>query len=114
MLPIVVGVHDDPTSLMDGADNIIAALKHHNCVCEVIFQHIPRSLLEIFAAVIQEPLLVLTFLMLQSNNQSALVLLDSFLGGSTPHLQSLWLDFISFPTMWELLLSASNLVHLNI
>jgi len=114
VLPIVVGVRDDPTSLMDGAENIIAALEHHDRVCEVIFQRVPRSVLEIFAAVIQEPLPALTFLMLQSNDQSALVLPDSFLGGSAPRLRSLWLDFISFPTMRELLLSASDLVHLDI
>ena len=39
---------------------------------------------------------------------------DRFLGGSAPRLQSLELDFITFPALPEFLLSANDLVCLSL
>jgi hypothetical protein len=45
---------------------------------------------------------------------AAIVLPDSFLGGSAPHLQSLSLEHVSFPDLPNLLLSATRLVTLRL
>ena len=45
---------------------------------------------------------------LQSNDESAPVLADSFIGGSAPRLQELSLDGIPFPEVGKQLLSAND------
>src|SRR5260221_4893260 len=53
--------------------------------------------------------------MLWSNGESTTqVVPDSFLGGSSPRLQTLWLDLIPFPGLPKLLLSANHLVLLHL
>ena len=46
--------------------------------------------------------------------QDVPVLPDSFLGGSTPSLQSLKLEGIPYPSIGKLLLSTTNLVRLSL
>jgi hypothetical protein len=55
----------------------------------------------------------LTDLRLQSNGETS-ALPDSFLGGSAPRLEVLWLDRIPFPGLPKLLLSTTNLVTLEL
>jgi hypothetical protein len=75
----------------------------------------PKSDLNRFAAAMKEPFQELTFLDLRTTRRkTALVLPDSFLGGSAPRLQTLWFYGISFPAMPKLLSSATDLVTLRL
>jgi hypothetical protein len=94
-----------------GVTNIISALQQHNCVYTIDINGVPNSLLKEFAAM-QEPFLALTQLWLWSFADNALVLPDSFLGGSVPRLQELYLIGIPFPALLKLLLSTHDLVTL--
>jgi len=113
-LPIIIRKSVDPTSLLAGADNILAALEHHNRVCHIDLWGVPSSLLERFATVTKEPFPALTYLELWSNDESVPVLPDSFLGGSAPHLRTLYLIGIPFPALPKLLLSTNDLVNLDL
>jgi len=112
-IPIVIWKSRDPISLEEGADNIIAALEHPDRVCEIRLGNIPSSILESFAAVMQEPFLALTSLeLLLDDKWDPPVLPESFLGGSVPRLLFLDLNCIPFSAVRNLLLSASDLVYL--
>jgi hypothetical protein len=62
----------------------------------------------------QQPFPVLTNLELHSNNETAPVIPDSFLGGSAARLGHLCLDGVPFPGLPKLLLSATHLVKLHL
>jgi len=111
---IVLSSCRDPALVSGGSDNAVAALEHRDRVCHIDLRGIPSSLLQRVAEVMQEPLPELTYLNLQSNDGPALVLPDSFLGGSSPRLRTLWLTGISYPALPKLLLSASHLVWLHL
>lgn len=113
-LPIIIRNSGDPTSLVEGADNIIAALEHNDRVCQISLGGIPGRLLERFVAVAHEPFPELTDLALRSNDEMMPALPNSFMGGSAPHLRTLWLIGIPFPALRELLLSAHDIVHLDL
>ena len=114
-LPIVISDLADTTSLEPGADNISAALEHRDRVCRISLWSVPNSLLGRFTATMAEPFPELTSMALRSIDGSALVLPSSFLGGSAPSLQSIYLNnVIAFPAVRRLLLSLVNLVHLYI
>ncbi|KAI0290674.1 hypothetical protein BC826DRAFT_527983 [Russula brevipes] len=113
-LPIVVSSCRDPALVSGGSDNAVAALGHRDRVCHIDLRGIPSSLLQRVAEVMQEPLPELTYLNLQSNDGPALVLPDSFLGGSSPRLRTLWLMGIPYPALPKLLLSAGHLVWLHL
>jgi len=92
---------------------IIAALKQqHNRVCQIAIWDTPNSLLK-KVAVIKTPFPALTRLMLTSTDESAPVL-DSFLEGSAPRLQSLQLIGIPFLALRKLLLSTRHLSGLRL
>ena len=96
-------------------DNIIAALEHRDRVCEIKLGGLSRSQSETLMPLMQESFSALTKLQIESYSlipDEALVLPDSFLGGSAPHLRFLCFEAISFPAFPNLLLSASNLVYL--
>ena len=96
--------------------NVIAALRHHNRVCQIFCYGIPQfqdSFLNQFAA-IDEPFPALTTLNFFTCGQNVPVFPDSFLGGSAPRLRSLDLDGILYPSMGRLLLSTTNLVRLSL
>lgn len=104
-------------SLMEGADNIIAALEHNERVFRITFKDVPSLLWERSIALMQAPFPALTYLELWSVNEideTALVLPESFLGGCVPGLQSLELGGIRFPALRKLLLSANDLVNLDL
>ena len=116
-LPIVIQAHFFSTKeQMGDMDNVIAAMKHKDRICEITLRGVPSSLLESerFAAVTQAPFPALTHLDLLSDVDSAPLLPGSFLDGSAPHLRTLRLRFILFPALRNLLLSANDLVVLSL
>ena len=112
--PIVIW---DTVDFTSNEDNIIAALEHRDRVCEIKLGRPTRLRMEKLVPLMQESFSALTKLQINSESYSlerdeVLVLPDSFLGGSAPHLRFLCLESISFPAFPNLLLSASNLVYL--
>jgi hypothetical protein len=111
-LPIVINAQDMQSK--EDVTNVIGALRQHNRVCKIYYHNarFQGSLLEQFAA-IDGPFPELTSLRLScSHQQNAPVLPDSFLGGSAPRLQSLYLHGIPYPSIGKLLSSTTDLVHL--
>jgi hypothetical protein len=99
-------------SPMRGVSNILTALKQHNRVWGIWIDGVPNSILK--ASVAMKPFPAMTRLVLSSNGQNAPVLPDSFLGGSAPRLQTLYLAGIPFPGIGKLLLSTTDLVRLTL
>lgn len=95
-------------------NNIIAALEHNDRICELGLFDIPSSQLETVLETMQRPFPTLTRLQLQSREETVPLHPNSFLGGSAPRLQSLFLDCIPFPGLPKLLLSATDLVDLDL
>jgi hypothetical protein len=116
--PIIIWNSGDPRSLVDGADNIIAALEHPDRVRCITLWGVPNALLQRFTSAMQKPFLTLTSLVLlpSGNSTPEPILPDSFLNfpGSAPSLKTLWLECIPFPALRKLHLSAGNLVHLRL
>ena len=100
-----------------GQDNIIEALGHDDRVCQ-IKMNISYPLLERVFSAMQKTFLGLKVLDLyiDGNYDRALVVPDSFLGGSAPDLRCLRLTCIPFPfpVLRKLLLSAPNLAILSV
>jgi hypothetical protein len=99
-------------SRLQGMTNIHAALKQRHRVCQFCIDLIPNSLLRKIAITKQLP--ALEELRLWSEDKNVPVLPDSFLEGSAPLLQDLWLSGIPFPSVPKLLSSASGLIDLYI
>jgi hypothetical protein len=111
-LPLLVYADESETS---GVDNVVAALERSDRVREISIS-ISRSKSEELWEGMQEPLPELTFLKLKSNDEDepVSILPDSFLGGSAPRLQSLFLEYVPFPGLPKLLLSTANLAELSL
>ena len=111
-LPIIIWNNVDSPLLVEGAENIIAALEHNDRVSEIVLERVPNWLFKRLAAVIEGPFPLLTSLVLLSDDECgpASVLPESFLGGSAPRL--LWLKNIPTPVLRKLPLTASDLVNL--
>jgi hypothetical protein len=90
-------------------DEILAVLERSDRVVEIVLD---GPILETVLATMQVPFPELTRLNLSSEDGMVSVLPDSFLGGSAPRLESLWLRRIPFPGLPKLLLSAIHLVEL--
>jgi hypothetical protein len=114
-LPIVIAISavSPLPATGSGVTHIISALQQHNRLCEIDIHSIPNPLLKEFAAM-QEPFPGLAKLWLLSYDENAPVLPDSFLGGSAPRLQNLFLWGIPFPGLPKLLLSTHDLVKLHL
>jgi hypothetical protein len=101
-----------------GVDNVIAALERNDRLRELELFDIPSSHMEKVWTVMQRPFPALRWLalrlQLQQQRETVPVVPDSFLGGSAPHLQVLFLDFVPFPGLPKLLLSATELVCLSL
>jgi hypothetical protein len=109
-LPLLIWKNWDDNS-RTGLDNIIPVLERSDRVCQINL-NIPSLEWEKVSAAMQEPFPELTFLKLMSY-EMVTVLPDSFLGGSAPRLQSLWLHNIPFPILIpKLFLSSTNLSSL--
>jgi hypothetical protein len=93
--------------------DIITALEHPNRVCGIKLA-VTSSLLAKVALVMQGPFLALTTLWLSSKDLNAPTIPDAFLSSSAPHLQQIYLAGISFPALPTLLLSASDLINLQL
>ena len=92
--PIVVWGYD----LSAGKeDDIIAALEHHDRVREIVLTGVPSSLQEKLLAATQGLSLALTILVIETEEDTALIIPDSLLGGFAPNLKTLWLTRIPIP-----------------
>ena len=115
-LPIVVDGHSHRGRNLD---NLIAAIKHNDRVCEIdlrsFFGKWPGQL-EKIVSVMKVPFPALTSLnlTLRTVHRTAPVLPDLFLGRSAPRLRHLELGGVSFPALPNLLLSAAGLVSLEL
>jgi hypothetical protein len=96
-----------------GVDNIIAALEHKNRICEVNLENISSSQFEKLLTIMQQPFPELKSLKFWSHDEVP-VIPASFLGGSAPRLRTLHLEYIPFPELPKLLLSATHLVSLSL
>ena len=96
-----------------GVDNIIAALEHNDRIRELHLLGVPSSQREKVFAAMQQPFPALEDLSLDFPPETEVVP-ASFLGGSAPRLQTLFLDYIPFPGLPKLLLSATHLVDLQL
>jgi hypothetical protein len=112
-LPIIIEDYALPAHL--SGDNIIAALGHRDRICEITLSGLTDSLFERLATVEQGPFPALTDLHLTSAIGSAPVPLpDTFLGGSAPHLRTLFLCGVPFPAIPKLLRHSHDLVDVQL
>jgi hypothetical protein len=107
-LPIVIRHGYHPT------DNIVAALNYTNRVCEIRLWPVPSSQWEKVLEAMEQSFPELTDLKIQSKDEKAPVVPDSFLGGFAPRLRSLRFECIPFPGLPMLLLSATGLVKISL
>ena len=115
-LPIVVRGENYPDESW-GMDNVIAALKYNDRICDVDLREVICSLMEKVLPEMLKPFPALTHLALGSDHDytvAAPVLPASFLGGSAPRLRTLILERMPFPGLPNLLSSATHLFHLDI
>jgi len=92
---------------------VIAALEHSDRISQITLECYPDSQIEQIWTAMQVPFPELAVLYLSFGLWSDVPILpDSFLGGSAPRLRFLALDFIPFPGLPNLLLSAVHLVNL--
>ena len=95
-------------------DNIMAALKHNDRVCEIYADGLELEEL-VTEPVMQNSFPALTHLHLEAYDKDKPIVPDSFLGGSVPRLRSLYLlGFPYYPALPKLLLSATGLVSLSL
>jgi hypothetical protein len=97
----------------DRCEDVIAALEHRDRVRGIHIYGPTSDQFERIITVMQEPLPALTDISLESSNDEALRVPDTFLNGSAPSLQHLHLWGMSFPSLPRLLLSASHLTTLH-
>ena len=118
-LPLIVDYYTDldadegQSVIASYEDDIIAALEHADRV-RYVGVSVTSSLLEKMVAVTQEPFPILTHLWLTSKDRDAPVLPETFLGGSAPRLRFAHFEGIPFPAFPTLLLSATDLVELQL
>ena len=114
--PIVIKVYGyEIRALWWGMENVTEALKHNDRMQRIELSDVSRSRFENALAAMQQPFPTLTYLLLESGgDETVLVQPDSFLGGSAPCLQELFLRRIPFPGVPKLLLSTTHLVHLRL
>jgi hypothetical protein len=116
-LPLLIrasGFHLDWHRHTKDMDNIIAVLERSDRVVKIDLFNLDGSESENVLAAMKVPIPELTVLALHSTQGRVSVLPNSFLGGSTPRLQDLYLHRIPFPGLSKLLLSATHLVTLRL
>ena len=95
-------------------DNVVVALERRNRVDKIRLSNVNAPSLEKVLAAMQEPFPELTFLWLWLDEEPMPIVPDSFLGRTAPRLRFLALGGIPFPGLPKLLLSATNLVRLQL
>ena len=112
-LPIAIHALDFRPMMQALVTNVVAALEHHDRVCEIDLGAYETSLLEILS-VMDKPFPSLVNLKVMSIVRNESMIPESFLGGSAPLLQSL--EFynipLTCPEIKKLLLLAPNLVFI--
>jgi hypothetical protein len=117
--PIVIDYHvywnpgNAKKFLLDEEDNVIAALEHPDRV-RCVKLTLPSSLLAKVALVMRKLFPILTLLRLSSEDGNVSTLSNTFLTGSAPSLQEIYLEGIPFPALPTLLSSANDLVNLQL
>ena len=112
--PLPIYIYEVSLSEEDG-DNIIAALEHNDRVCGIYiwFNDFSSSVSGRLAMVMEMPFPQLTHLTLCSySDETTLVVPGTFLSGSAPHLRYCLVDYLPFPALRSLHLSAPYLVTL--
>ena len=113
-LPLIIkgNVHQS----LRPVDNIAAALKCSDRVCDISLRVFKTLDWEILSAAMQQPFPELKDLEFRWNHgiDKTVVIPDSFLGGFAPCLEDLEFSGVPFPGLPKLLLSATHLVHLNL
>ena len=113
-LPIIVS--EDCDEIRDNekwADNMVAVFEHSDRICRLNLAEIRSWQLENASAAMQEPFQALTHLSLcLKDGETAPILPNSFLGGSAPCLQDIFLCRIPFPGLPTVSLSTTHLVNL--
>ena len=104
---------DGKSPTLSEEEDVIAALNHSDRVRYVGIS-VTGSLLEKMAMTMQEPFPALTHLWLSSKDGNVPVLSETFFGGSTPRLRIAHLEGIPFPALPTLLLTATDLVDLQL
>ena len=112
-IPIYIDDINHPSK--QARDNIIAALRLNHRVSGVCLRLISDSAWEALGPLMQRPFPALTRLWVGPtySSKNEISISRSFLGGSAPSLRDLSLAGITFTELPELLLSATNLVHLR-
>ena len=113
-LPLVIWREPNTPLQEEDADNMTAALGHNNRVYQIVLDHLPGSLSERLATVIQESFPALTYLQISVVDMSNPVFPEAFLGGSAQRLRSCIIGGIAIPGIRKLLLSAGSLVTLHL
>ena len=113
-LPIVVQAMHSASSLIAGADNIVAALELKDRIRQISFWNCPSSLWRRIVSAMLESFPAMTGLKISLRDDTipVAVLPEAFLGGSATRLRSCFLMGVPFPGIWKLLLSADQLVEL--
>jgi hypothetical protein len=112
-LPVIIQDYYSEHLQSQGVDNVLDALKLEDRIHKVNLQLIPSPLLKGFVTM-KEPFKALTSLELQTTDDNAPALPDSFLGGCAPRLRELSLDGIPSPAIGKLLSSANELVSIRL
>ena len=117
IVPIQIDGDGAQATLLEcgGADNIIAALEHHDRVCYINLNRFRTSLSDRVTAAMQKPFPALTDLHIQSwDMQRVPMIPEAFLGGSVPRLRLCIIGGVRFPGIWKLLSTANHLVILHL
>ena len=115
--PLPIIIRDMANRPMPMGYNFTAIINNHRArVCKIDLLHLTNSHLKRLASAMKEQLPALIHLMLDFHDDfhRPLVLSDGFLGGSAPRLQTLSLRSIPFPSLPNLLMSATDLVRLTL
>ena len=113
-LPVFLAQYDKDWQPTWGVANVAAALEQNNRICHIALLDVSTSNMEEILAAMHKSFPILTELWLHSEDETASVDPDSFLGGSIPCLQILYLTHIPFPGLPNLLISATHLTNLQL
>jgi len=112
-IPIIIFDQAEPSSALP-ISNIIAALERHDRIFGIWLDNLTHSEMQLFSAATNNRFPALTHLELGPNKDTTRALPLGFLGGSTPCLRTVRLNGVPFPALPHVLLSAKDLVELQL